>query len=105
MIIPVVVGKILVGTSRILPTVITHLVGLHILRKKHFRRHVHVLHPLKGQVHVNVLVVDHPEYLVDFCLDELRQVRVADPRLAKVVNLYLEFASVVHLDLDPRDKG
>ena len=103
MIIPVVVGKILIGTTRILPTVITHLVGLHILRKEHFRRHVHILHPLKRQVYVNVLVMDHSEYLVDFCLDELGQIRVADPRLTKVVNLHLEFCSVIHLDLDSRD--
>ncbi len=68
----VVVGEVLIGTGRILSTLIAHLVGLHILGKEYFSRHVHVFHPFERQMHINVLVVDHSENLIYFCSYELR---------------------------------
>lgn len=46
-----------------------------------------------------VLVVDHSEDIVQLALHELRQVRVADSWLTKVVHLHFVLAAISHLDL------
>lgn len=79
-------GVKFVGASGVLPTVIAHLVGGHVLVKEYLTCGMAVLH-FGGQVRHQVSVVHQSVMCWDLYLHVLRQCLVGEPGAAEIVHL------------------
>lgn len=103
MVVRVVVWIELIRAWRILSTLVTYRVALHIGRKKYLTRRMGVLQPFEWDMRDQVLIVHHSRYPVEFTFHELGQVYISNPGLPEVMSLNLVLVPVSQFYLSSCD--